>query len=103
VLHRQEGMDFLGREPQPWKLVLGANPLSVGLEPVSSEIPVEDDRSVEPVLQIGKVALQRGPRDAKALLKFLPGHKLSVGQQLVDLVDALHATHGGLLQDCEEI
>ena len=93
VLHGQQGMDFLGGEPQARQLVLRADPLTGLLEAIATQIAVEDQRRVQAVAHVGDVAFQGRPGDAEALLKFGTGDEGPVAQHLVDLVDAFHAAH----------
>ena len=75
VLHGQQGMDFLGGEPQARQLVLRADPLTGLLEAIAAQVAVEDQRCVQAVAHVGDVAFQGRPGDAEALLKFGTGHE----------------------------
>ena len=61
MLHGEQGMDFLGGEPQAWQLILWADPLPGLLEAVAAQVAVEDEGSVQAIPHVGDVALERGP------------------------------------------
>ena len=93
VLHGQQGMDFLGGEPQSRQLILRADPLPGLLEAVAAQVSVEDQGRIQAVPHVGDIALERGPGNTEAFLQFLAGYEVPCAENLIDLVDALHAAH----------
>ena len=93
VLHGEQRVDLLRREPQPGQFVLRTDALTFPLEAIAAEVAIEHDGRVQPVLHVGEVALQRRPRHAELFLQFGARHGRAAGEQLVDAVDALHGAH----------
>lgn len=96
VLHGQQGVDFLGREPQTEQFVLPSQLFGGGVEAIAAGVAVMDDRCVQPVAEINEVAFQGGPGDFQFVHQRLKGHHAPVVEHLVELVEAfrlVHATH----------
>jgi len=93
MMHGQQGMDFLGAEPQAGQLIVRADPLSGLFEAIAAEVAVEPDRRVQAVAHVGQVALERGPGDGETLLQRRTGDAVARAEDLVDLVDSFHVVH----------
>ena len=73
MLHGQQGVDFVGYEPESGQLVLRANGRGLPVEPPTSALAVEYDRRVHAVAQVRDVVLHCGRRGAEFLKRKLPG------------------------------
>ena len=94
VLHGEQRVDLLGGEPEAREFVLGADALALHLDAVAAQRPVEDDWSVEAILEVIEIPLAGGPRDTEPLLQLVAGDEAAASQDLVDLLDAFECAHG---------
>jgi hypothetical protein len=65
-------VDFVGRKPQTWQFVLGANRRRLTVEPPASALTVEYDRRVHAVTQVRDLAFDSGCGSAEFLDQELP-------------------------------
>ena len=62
-------MNFFRQKPQPRQFALRAEPLALVIETIAAQLPIKNDRSIEPILHMGQIALQSGPGNIQQLLQ----------------------------------
>ncbi len=93
LLHGEQRVGLRGVQPQPGQGV--ARPaLAARLVAIPAPGPVPDDGGGEPIAQVLQVPHHRRPRHPQGLDHRLQRHRLTLLQELVDLVEALGAVHG---------
>lgn len=89
VLHRQQGVNLLGREPEPGQFVLRAGGGGLPVEPPAAALAVEHDRCVHAVAQVRQVALERGRGGAQCLEQEWPRQAAARVKPMLQTVKAL--------------
>lgn len=92
MLHGQQGMDFLGGEPQAGQFVLRSDRERLAVD-ITARFTVPNDGCVEAIAQVFQIALQRRPRDFQSLLQSFEGGDLGRSQHHVDQVKAFGPIH----------